>query len=141
MPKAPPPPGAVQRFFDSFDAPIAARLWRLRALIYDVASRTPEIGALSETIKWGEPSYAPLRKNVGSPVRLGVSRRHPGQCALFFVCHTTLVERFREFYGDRLAFEKNRAVIVSPTGRLPTAVLRDCIAAALAYHLRKKKSV
>jgi hypothetical protein len=108
-------------------------LVRLRTLIYRTAAETPGVGVLTESLKWGQPSYSPARPRTGSSVRLGVAGED--KIALFFICHTRLVERFRETYPDIFSFEGNRAIVLPVRGRWPEAELRHCIAMALTYHL------
>lgn len=109
--------------------PDRALLAPLRRLILDTAAALPAIGAIEESVKWGEPSYAPQKKRIGSSVRL--ARRKDGKVSMNFICHTGLIGRFRELYTDRLAFEGNRSVIIDPDAALPEAELRHCIAMAL----------
>lgn len=54
----------------------------LRSLIHRVAAATPEIGPLEESLKWGEQSFTPARRNVGSSVR--IARRKDGSLALTY---------------------------------------------------------
>jgi len=137
MQKITAPASNILDAFHSFDTPIRKRLLSLRELIYEAAEEAPKIGALSEALKWGQPSYAPLNPHIGSSIRLGVSKTHADKCALFFICHTNLVEQFREIYGNALDFDGNRTIIINRTGKLPVEPLKHCIAMALTYHLNK----
>ena len=110
----------------------------LRDLIAETARETPGVGELAESLKWGEPSFTPARPRIGRSVRL--NQRPDGDVALMFICHTGLVERFREFYGDTLRIEGNRAIVLTPGEALPVDALKHCIAQALTYHLAKRKS-
>ncbi|MCC0028746.1 MAG: DUF1801 domain-containing protein [Brucellaceae bacterium] len=109
---------------------------RLRALIAETARETDGVGEIAESVKWGEPSFAPARPRIGSSVRL--QERANGDVALMFICHTGLVERFRDLYGDTLTLEGNRAIVLSPDEALPVDALKHCIAMALTYHLGKR---
>ncbi|OCW57097.1 hypothetical protein [Hoeflea olei] len=107
-----------------------------KALIEGVAARTPGVGALEESVKWGEQSFAPVRRNVGSSVR--IAPRGNGELALMFICHTHLVDEFRSLYPDALEFEGNRAIVVRSSGPTDLAALEHCIALALTFKLRKR---
>lgn len=109
---------------------------RLRALIKDTAAQTEGVGALAESLKWGEPSFTPVKPRIGSSVRLQV--RDKGDVALMFICHTGLVDDFRDIYGDRLDFEGNRAIVLAAGAPFDEAAVRHCIALALTHHLRKR---
>ncbi|WP_210421537.1 hypothetical protein [Hoeflea halophila] len=37
----------------------------LKALIHEVAAERPEIGPLEESLKWGEQSFTPAKRNIG----------------------------------------------------------------------------
>lgn len=109
----------------------------LKVLIHRVAAATPEIGPLEESLKWGEPSFTPARRNVGSSVR--IARRNDSGLALMFICHTNLVDEFRELYPDRLTYEGNRAIVLSDATAQDQDALAHCIALALTYKLRKRQ--
>lgn len=133
----PAPPAAVAAIFDSVPVPVRERLLGLRRLIFETAERTDGVGPLEETLKWGEPAYLTSTTRCGSTIRLGWNRRAPDHCKLLFHCRTDLVESFRVRFGDRLAYEGNRAVLLSPSGPLPRDLLAACIASALTYHRTK----
>jgi Domain of unknown function (DU1801) len=114
------------------------KLISLRALIYETAEETPQIGRISETLKWGQPSYAPAKPRIGSSIRLGTSKNAANKCALFFICHTNLVDQFRELYAETLRFEGNRAIVINAGGALPREPLKHCITMALTYHINKQ---
>lgn len=110
--------------------PVRDTLHHLRGLIFDVAATIPAVGAVTETLKWGQPSFA---VQTGTPVRLGVSKS--GVPALLVHCQTTVVSDARAFLGTDLSFEGNRAVLVPMDGPFPDAALRQVIHAALTYRL------
>ncbi len=120
---------------DGMAEPLRSKLAPLRALIFDVATSNAAIGPIAESLKWGEPSFTPLRKGIGSSVR--IAPRRDGKLSMNFICHTGLVDRFRETYGERLVFEGNRTIIIDPQQPLPKEQLRHCIAMALTYFLKR----
>ena len=72
----------------------------LRKLIFDTAAQTEGVGELEETLKWGQPSYLTPETKSGSTIRIDGSGGD-GRCAVYFICHTNLVESFRELYATR----------------------------------------
>lgn len=108
----------------------------LKALIHEAAARTPGVGPLAESLKWGEQSFAPVKANIGSSVR--IRSRDNGDLALMFICHTNLVDEFRALYPDTLTFEGNRAIVIEAGKPADEAALSHCIALALTYKLRKR---
>jgi hypothetical protein len=110
----------------------------LRRLVLETAAATPGVGEIQESLKWGEPSYSPLKKGVGSSVRIALHK--DGKISMNFICHTGLVAKFRELYPHTLDFEGNRTIIIDPAAPLPWQELRHCVALALTYHLGKTRA-
>ena len=76
----------------------------LRRLIFDTARTTKGVGALQETLKWGQPSYLTPQTNSGSTIRIDQVKSAAGQYAVYFHCQTDLVETFRELYPTQLRY-------------------------------------
>ncbi len=130
---------AVADRFAAYPAEIRNRLLALRALIYEVADATEGVGALQETLKWGQPSYLTPETKSGSTVRIDAVKANPGMVAAYFHCQSGLVPAFREQYGDELNLQGNRAILIGPEDDVPADILQRCLALALTHHLRKKK--
>ena len=109
----------------------------LRQLVFEVATELPEVGALDETLKWGEPAYLTPVTRSGSTLRMDWKPRAPDVCALYFNCQTTLVETFRSLFPETFSFVGNRAVLTPLSAPLPEDAVKTCIATALTYHTRK----
>lgn len=133
-----PMPRDVQAAFDAFPPEVRHRLAAIRAMIFDVAASSPRIGAITETLKWGEPAYLTEATGSGSTIRLGWRRDIPECAAIYFICRTTLVGDFRERFGDLFRYEGNRAVLVPSSGELAKVPLSMMLSAALTYHLIRK---
>jgi Domain of unknown function (DU1801) len=123
------PGPAIEAIFEAYPQPVKSRLLALRRLIFDTADTTEGVGALEETLKWGQPSYLTTESKSGSTIRY----------AVYFHCQTDLVETFRELYPD-LRYGGNRSILLDAGEKLPEKALRHCIALALTYHLRKRKA-
>jgi hypothetical protein len=128
----------VDAVFGAYPKPVKAKLLALRRLIFDTAKTTKGVGALEETLKWGQPSYLTPETKSGSTVRIDQVKASTGQVAVFFHCQTNLVETFRDLYPE-LSYSGNRAILLDAEDKLAEAALRHCIALALTYHLRKRK--
>lgn len=126
----------VDRYLSWVADPVRAELRQLRALIHSVASGLPGVEPLVESLKWGQPSFTPKKAGVGSSVRLAALP--DGRVGLYFICHTGLVDRFREIYPEGLEFEGNRAILVTPGSDVDRDALLHCIAMALTYHRDKR---
>lgn len=127
----------VRAVFADFSAAHQSQLLGLRELILDTAATLGQIGELEETLKWGQPSYLPVKPRVGTTVRLGVF--NDNHTAMYFHCQSMLVERFRSTFGNELKYEKNRAILLDVAKPLPENQLKQCVRHALCYHLDKKR--
>lgn len=127
---------AVAQVFDTYPPAIRRKLLVLRKLIFDTALSTKGVGALEETLKWGEPAYVTPSKS-GSTIRINWKRSKPSQYALCFICHTNLVETFRMLFPNDFTYEDNRAIVFHQAESIPEDTLAFCISAALTYHLNK----
>lgn len=128
---------SVDALFSAYPEPVKARLLALRRLILDTAKATKGVGALEETLKWGQPSYLTAETGSGSTVRIDQVKPAADRVAVYFHCQTNLVATFRELYPE-LRYSGNRAILLDVAGKLPQAALRHCVALALTYHLRQK---
>jgi len=125
----------VLRAFLAFPPAIQPKLMALRDLILATAAATPGVGPIEETLKWGEPAYLTSVSKSGSTIRIGWKKANPTQYAIYFICHTNLVARFRTLFPDELQFEGDRAIIFHQEDVVPTAALTACVAEALTYHI------
>jgi hypothetical protein len=133
------PDPAVDAVFAAYPKPLRARLLALRRLIFDTAKTTKGVGALQETLKWGQPSYLTPETKSGSTVRIDQVKSATNQYAVYFHCQTDLVETFRELYPKELRYGGNRSILLNAQDEIPEAPLRHCVALALTYHLNKRK--
>lgn len=118
------------RLIESYPKKAKGKLKQLRKLILDTAKETEGVDKVTETIKWGEPSY--LTK-TGSTIRMDWKSKTPDKYYLFFICNTNLVNTFRYIFGDELEFEGDRAIVLNLNEPIPTAALKRCITLALTY--------
>ena len=129
--------GDVAAIFRAYPPAVRARLMALRTLVFETARKTPGVGRLTETLKWGQPSYLTAETGSGSTVRIDRLKGRDA-CAVYFHCQSGLIEQFRELYPDTFRYEGKRAILFNTRDRLPVQELGHCIALALTHHLRKK---
>jgi len=120
---------SVKQKFTTYPDEIAILLHSLRDLILSVAEKDG-ISDINETLKWGEPSYI---SKIGSTIRFDWKITSPQQYCIYFNCQTKLVETFKEVYGEKFRFEKNRAIVLSIHEIVPSKELSHCLSMALRY--------
>ena len=121
----------VEKVFHGYPKHMRQKLLFLRQLVMATASQMEGVGALEESLKWGEPSY--LTKN-GSTIRVGWKKSKPDKYFMFFHCTTKLVDTFKKLYSEKLNFEGNRAIVFKENDDIPVEELKHCIALSLTYH-------
>jgi hypothetical protein len=129
---------AVAATFASYPDAVLPGLLALRQLIIDTAAATAGVGAIEETLRWGQPSYITTETRSGSTIRIaptGPESNH--DYAMYFICNTNLVHSFRDLFGDRFEYEGNRGLLFYAGSCIPENELGECIAMALRYHLDK----
>jgi hypothetical protein len=132
------PDAAVDAVFAAYPRHLRTKLRALRRLIFDTARSTDGVGTLTETLKWGQPSYLTNETKSGSTIRIDRIKSAADRYAIYFHCQTDLVSTFRELYPD-LTYGGNRSILLDAAENLPEARLRHCVALALTYHLNKRK--
>ncbi|MCY6380788.1 DUF1801 domain-containing protein [Hoeflea prorocentri] len=130
----------VEAIFTAYPDHVRDSLLSLRELVFETAGETQGVGQIEETLKWGEPSYLTSRPKSGSTIRIGWHDDKPDHCSVFFHCQTDLIATCRELYGQDFEFEGNRRLSYRADGPQPTEALKHCLALALTYHSRKRKS-
>lgn len=132
-------PSSVSSVFDRYPPAARKKLLSIRRLILQTAAKTPGVGPLTETLKWGEPAFLAEQTKSGSTIRIDFKDGSPGHIAIYFNCNTSLVGAFRRQFDGHFIFEGNRAIVLPLTERMPEKLLGEIIAQALTYHLRRRK--
>jgi hypothetical protein len=114
------------------------RLLALREMVFETAASTPGVGAVTEVLKWGQPSYQTYETSSGTPLRMDA--RADGAVALYVNCQSDLIEQFRRHYPD-LDYVGFREVVLPAGEPLAADDLRHIMALTLTYHARKKAKV
>ena len=74
----------------------------------------------------------------GSTLRIDWKDRAPDRYAIYLNCDTSLIDTFRELYGDMFMFEGSRAIVFGEADEIPVAELKHCISLDLTYHRVKR---
>ena len=125
---------AVAKTFEGYPPAMRRKLMALRDLMLQTAAATEGVGALEETLKWGEPAYLTSETGSGSTVRIGWKASRPDEYAMYFNCNTTLVETFKTLFPREFRYEGQRAIVFKASESVPKEALAFCISAALTYH-------
>lgn len=131
-------PGEILAAFEQVEPNARAVLLDIRALILETTNNSAEIGAIDETLKWGQPSYLPKKARIGSTLRLWVDK-DDGHPTLFVNCQTDLLDQIREIYPSQFRYGGARAVSLCGTLADVRAPVSHIILLVLTYHIRKAR--
>lgn len=123
----------VQAVYDACTPPARHGLHQLRGLILEQAELMPQIGPVTEALRWGQPAFLTLDTAAACSLRIGPVK---GQgFGLFVHCQTGLIAAFATGAGAGLRFSGTRAVLFAPQDRIDPAQISVLIGQALGYHL------
>jgi hypothetical protein len=135
------PSNDVAAVFAAYPETLRAELLELRRLILETAGETEGVGAIKEALRWGEPSYLTTESNSGSTIRIGPVASDEQRYAVYFNCHTTLVETFRQTYPDLFSYSGTRAITFRIGEPVQSEALKHCLALALCHHRAKPSAI
>ena len=128
----------VKTIFEGYPEPVRKKMLALRELVFSAASQTEGVGAIEETLKWGEPSYLTVRPKSGTTIRMNWNPDRPDECSVFFHCQTNMVSTCQQLYPELFHFEGNRRLSFAADEPMPKEAMQHCLALALTYHRRKR---
>ena len=131
---------SVAEVFAGYPVAVRSRLLALRTLILETAAATHGVGALEETLKWGEPAYLTTQSRSGSTIRLGWKASAPTKYAMYFNCQTSLLDTFRTHFPTALRYDGDRAIVFDVQEPVPVDAVSWWVAAALTYHRRSRRT-
>lgn len=124
----------IAEVFASYPPAARKGLLSLRALIFDVARDTPDIGRVQEVLRWGQPSYITPDKKAATTLRVG-----PHKDALFAIyahCQSNVIASYAAQFPGWDRVDGNRAVLFDAPNQVEPFRLKSLIKNALTYHLR-----
>ena len=127
---------AVASAIEGYPPAAKDMLLQLRAMIYRIADEDNAIGEISETTRWGEPSYLTHRPRSGTTIRLSWSAKRADNFAVSVHCQTRLVAEFREIYPE-LSYDGNRSIHIALNSPLPEKIVEHFVYLTLTYQGRK----
>ena len=108
----------------------------IRDILFRAAADQPAVGALTETLKWGEPAYLTAASKSGTTVRLAWKPATPAHLSVLLHCRTTLIGELRDIYPHTFIYQGTRAALVRLDAPLPLAPLDHLARMAQMYHRR-----
>lgn len=125
-------PPDVAAVFDRFPPQSRPGLLALRDAIFEIAETLPEVGTVSEELRWGQPAYLTPDTKAGTTIRLGTGKS--GLFCLFVHCQTRLLRDLYPPDDAEWQIEGTRAVVFTDVNQTGDPVIRGLIRNALTYH-------
>ncbi|MEM6758372.1 MAG: DUF1801 domain-containing protein [Pseudomonadota bacterium] len=129
----PPLPADIIAVIELWHASVRRTARQLRAMCWDVAQRD-NIGALSETLKWGEPAWRPVAPRTGSTLRIGWKEATPDRLNLYLNCKTDLAFRLVSDLPEVFDGNSRRVIWCDVMRALPDAALAHVARTTFTYH-------
>lgn len=132
-------PQRVRAVYDACTPTVRQGLMELRRLIFGQAARMPQIGPLTEELRWGQPAFLTVGTGAACSLRIGPLKR--GGFGLFVHCQSGLIAPFQAGPGAGLRFDGTRGVLFDKPAQVNAGQITPLIAQALGYHLRAQVRV
>ncbi len=120
----------IAAVFEGFDPDTRQQALHLRKLIFATAKHLV-IGPVSETLKWGQPSYVPGTPKTGTAVRLGLPKA--GGIGMYVHCQTNILNSFIDTLPRSVGVDGNRGILFGD--KVDDAVATAMVRAAFTYYL------
>lgn len=117
------------------------KFYEIRNAIYATAQSNPNIGPITETLKWGEPAYLTEASKSGSTIRLNWKQKEPDFIGIYLNCQTSMLETMRLNHPGVFEYRGNRSILMPLNVRMPEKALNFCLNMALTYHISKKQKI
>ena len=125
--------------FSRFNPAEHATLLAVRGLIHELATETPGVGTLEESLKWGSPSYVTVSPRTGTPIRLDRHNSDENTVGVYVHCQSRVMEQFKVVHPSSPRTLGARALLLHTDKALPLAALSDFLLIALTYRLRARR--
>lgn len=117
--------------------PAQQALWHCRSVFHKVADDA-DVGALDETLKWGQPSWRPTKPRTGSTLRMDWNPKFPDRLSLFVDCKTDLAARMKDMYPNLPENDGQRHLAIDLTAPLPDQAIAHLADLTFTYHRAKR---
>tara|TARA_R110002094_G_scaffold23868_14_gene36157 strand:- start:1518 stop:1952 length:435 start_codon:yes stop_codon:yes gene_type:complete len=118
--------------------PAQQKLWHCRAMFHEIAEKAG-VGALDETLKWGQPSWRPTKPRTGSTLRMDWNPKFPDRLSLFVDCKTDLAARMQTLYPDLPENDGQRHLAIDLYAPLPEQAITHLADMTFTYHRTKAR--
>ncbi len=108
----------------------------IRTLCWRVAEAA-DTGPLTESLKWGQPAWRPVKPRTGSTLRLSWNAATPDGLDLFVDCKTDLAARITTRFPDAFQSDKRRRLTLRTDSPPPEDALWHLARATFTYHQPK----
>ena len=131
-PRLPLSPRSVSDVVANWPKDAQRRFQQLCAVVHEVAAGDPRVAPLTETLKWGEPSF--LTK-TGTTLRIAWKAKTPDEIGLFVIFRTDLLDQTRSLYPDAFRYEGTRALFLSLAAPIPEQAVAHLASRTQTYKL------
>lgn len=97
-----------------------------------------KLGRLMRTLKWGQPSWRPVKPRTGSTLRMDWTPKFPDRLSLFVDCKTDLAARMQDMYPDLPENDGQRHIAIALNIPVPEQALTHLADITFTYHRTRR---
>ncbi len=120
----------------TWSEPAQQHLLATRAILLDVAD-SAEVGALEESLKWGQPAWRPRKARTGATLRLNWTADRPDKLMAFVDCKTDLASQMSTRFPGQYHNDGRRALGFDLDRPLPGDAVAQLAYLTFTYHRAK----
>lgn len=125
-------PPEVQVVLSTWPDTAQRHLLAIRDILFDVAAQS-DVGALDESLKWGQPAWRPRAPRTGSTLRFGWSAQNPAALMAFVNCRTDLAGQMSTRFPNAYDNDGRRSLAFDLATPLPDPAIRTLAHLTFTY--------
>lgn len=126
----------IKKTYYRFPKEMRKKMLEVRDIIFEVGKNNDKIGKITETLKWGEPTYQANNSKDGSPIKITHKKSINNNFSIYIISSTNLIDMFKELYPKTFYFNGNREIIINTDRKIPRKEISHCIELALRYKFK-----
>jgi hypothetical protein len=126
----------IKKVYDRFPKEMKTKILEVREIIFEVGKNNNKINKITETLKWGEPTYQRDRSKDGSPIKINHKKTMENYFSISVISSTNLINKIKELYPKAFQFNGDREIIINANKKLPKTEIYHFIELALMYKFK-----
>jgi hypothetical protein len=126
----------IKKVYERFPKEMKTKVLEVREIIFEVGKNNEKITKITETLKWGEPTYQRDRSKYGSPIKINYKKTMENHFSISVISSTNLIQKIKELYPKAFEFNGDREIIINANKKLPKNEIYKFIELALTHKFK-----